>query len=106
MARPGNVAAGEVRGAALTVQRKAEMNEHDRHANWSVRRPGPRSSVPDPDEKRRDQRARQVPVRAGEWVTFSIGGLVLGSIDGAARVNLAQLVNRADGKIDRLATRW
>ena len=39
---------------------------------------------------------------AGECVTFSIGGLVLGSLDGAPRVNLAQLVNRADGKIDRL----
>lgn len=39
---------------------------------------------------------------AGECVTFSIGGLVLGSIDGAPRVNLAQLVNRADGKVDRL----
>ncbi len=39
---------------------------------------------------------------AGECVTFSIGGLVLGSIDGASRVNLAQLVNRADGKVDRL----
>src|SRR5260370_10552056 len=39
---------------------------------------------------------------SGECVTFSIGGLVLGSIDGAPRVNLAQLVNRADGKIDRL----
>ena len=38
----------------------------------------------------------------GECVTFSIGGLVLGSIDGAPRVNLAQLVNRADGKVDRL----
>ena len=31
-----------------------------------------------------------------------MGGLVLGSVDGAARVNLAQLVNRSDGKIDRL----
>jgi uncharacterized protein len=39
---------------------------------------------------------------AGECVTFSIGGLVLGSIDGTPRVNLAQLVNRADGKVDRL----
>src|SRR5579885_3294231 len=40
--------------------------------------------------------------RAGECVTFSIGGLVLGSIDGAPRVNLAQLVKRADVKVDRL----
>ena len=40
--------------------------------------------------------------RAGESVVFSIGGLVLGSVDGAPRVNLAQLVNRNDGRIDRL----
>jgi hypothetical protein len=40
--------------------------------------------------------------RQGEAVTFSVGGLVLGSAPGAARLNLAQLVNRSDGKIDRL----
>jgi len=40
--------------------------------------------------------------RKGESVTFLLGGLVLGSVDAAPRVNLAQLVNRADGKIDRL----
>jgi uncharacterized protein len=40
--------------------------------------------------------------RKGESVTFLVGGLVLGSVEGAPRVNLAQLVNRADGKIDRL----
>jgi predicted acyl esterase len=40
--------------------------------------------------------------RPGESVTFLVGGLVLGSVEGAPRVNLAQLVNRADGKIDRL----
>ena len=40
--------------------------------------------------------------RIGESVTFLVGGLVLGSVEGAPRVNLAQLVNRADGKIDRL----
>lgn len=40
--------------------------------------------------------------RAGEAVTFSIGGLVLGSVTGTERVNLAQLVNRVDGKIERL----
>jgi predicted acyl esterase len=40
--------------------------------------------------------------RKGESVTFLIGGLVLGSAAGAPSVNLAQLVNRADGKIDRL----
>lgn len=38
----------------------------------------------------------------GECVTFFIGGLVLGAIDGSPRVSLAQLVNRNDGKIDRL----
>jgi predicted acyl esterase len=40
--------------------------------------------------------------RADEAVTFLIGGLVLGAVDGAPRLNLAQLVNRADGKLDRL----
>jgi predicted acyl esterase len=40
--------------------------------------------------------------RAGEAVTFLVGGLVLGAVEGAARVNLAQLVNRVAGKIDRL----
>lgn len=38
----------------------------------------------------------------GTAVTFFIGGIVLGSIDGAPRVNLAQLIHRSDGKIDRL----
>jgi hypothetical protein len=38
----------------------------------------------------------------GESVTFLVGNLVLGSVQGAPRVNLAQLVNRVDGKIDRL----
>src|SRR4051795_6323480 len=40
--------------------------------------------------------------RAGESVTFFIGGLILGSVEGAERVNLAQLVPRVDGKIERL----
>lgn len=40
--------------------------------------------------------------RPGEAVTFAVGGLVLGSVDGGPRVNLAQLVNRSDGKVDRL----
>ncbi len=40
--------------------------------------------------------------RKGETVTFGVGGLVLGSVKGAPRVNLAQLVPRVDGKIDRL----
>jgi len=40
--------------------------------------------------------------RKGESVTFLVGGLVLGSVEGAPRVNLAQLVNRADGNIDKL----
>ena len=38
----------------------------------------------------------------GEAVTFLVGGLVLGTVEGAPRVNLAQLVNRVAGKIDRL----
>lgn len=40
--------------------------------------------------------------RAGESVAFRIGGLVLGSAEGAPRLNLAQLVDRVDGRIDRL----
>ena len=40
--------------------------------------------------------------RRGEAVTFFIGGIVLGTAAGAPRVNLAQLVNSVDGKIDRL----
>ncbi|MDQ2848379.1 MAG: CocE/NonD family hydrolase [Actinomycetota bacterium] len=38
----------------------------------------------------------------GEAVTFLVGGLVLGTVEGAPRVNLAQLVNRVDGNIDKL----
>ncbi len=40
--------------------------------------------------------------RVGEAVTFAIGRLVLGATAGATRVNLAQLVPRVAGKIDRL----
>jgi hypothetical protein len=40
--------------------------------------------------------------RAGEAVTFSVGGLVLGAVEGAPLVNLAQLVPRVDGRIDKL----
>ncbi|MEE4545878.1 CocE/NonD family hydrolase [Streptomyces sp. V4-01] len=40
--------------------------------------------------------------RPGEAVTFLVGGLVLGTVEGAPRVNLAQLVNRVAGRIDRL----
>ncbi len=40
--------------------------------------------------------------RPGEAVTFLVGGLVLGTVEGAPRINLAQLVNRVAGKIDRL----
>ena len=40
--------------------------------------------------------------RAGEAVTFLVGGLVLGTIEGAPRVNLAQLVNRVAGDIGKL----
>ena len=40
--------------------------------------------------------------RAGEAISFGVGGLVLGAVDGAPRLNLAQLVNRVAGKIDKL----
>ena len=39
---------------------------------------------------------------AGEAVTFIVGGLVLGAVEGAPRINLAQLVNRVAGSIDKL----
>ncbi len=38
----------------------------------------------------------------GETVTFLIGGLVLGTTKAAPRVNLAQLVNRVAGNIEKL----
>jgi len=38
----------------------------------------------------------------GEVVSFLVGGLVLGSVPGAPAVNLAQLVDRVDGRIDKL----
>jgi uncharacterized protein len=40
--------------------------------------------------------------RPGEAVTFLVGSLVLGTTRGAPRVNLAQLVNRVVGNIDKL----
>ena len=40
--------------------------------------------------------------RPHESITFFVGGLVLGSVEGAPRVTLAQLVDRSDGKVDRL----
>ena len=40
--------------------------------------------------------------RRGEAVAFLVGGLILGAVEGAPRVNLAQLVNRAAGKLERL----
>ncbi|MES2265054.1 MAG: CocE/NonD family hydrolase [Pseudomonadota bacterium] len=40
--------------------------------------------------------------RDGEAITFLVGGLVLGAVEGAPRLNLAQLVNRVAGKIDKL----
>ena len=40
--------------------------------------------------------------RDGEAVTFSVGGLVIGTAKGELLVNLAQLVNRVDGNIDKL----
>ncbi|MGY2737145.1 CocE/NonD family hydrolase [Sphingomonas sp. UYP23] len=39
---------------------------------------------------------------AGESITFLIGGVVLGATEGAPRINLAQLVNRVAGNIDKL----
>jgi predicted acyl esterase len=41
--------------------------------------------------------------RAGETVTFHVGGIVLGTAEGTPRINLAQLVERVDGKIERLS---
>ncbi len=40
--------------------------------------------------------------RAGEAVTFLVGRLALGTVEGAPRVNLAQLVHRVSGNIDKL----
>ena len=40
--------------------------------------------------------------RQGEAVTFLVGRLVLGAVEGAPRVTLAHLVNRVGGKIDCL----
>jgi hypothetical protein len=40
--------------------------------------------------------------RADEAISFLIGGIVLGAIEAAPRLNLAQLANRVDGKIDKL----
>ena len=40
--------------------------------------------------------------RAGEAITFLVGGLVLGSVKATSRLNLAQLANRVAGKIDKL----
>lgn len=40
--------------------------------------------------------------RRGEAVTFLVGGLVFGTVEGAPEVNLAQLVNRVAGNIDKL----
>ncbi|WP_373987286.1 CocE/NonD family hydrolase [Duganella sp. BuS-21] len=40
--------------------------------------------------------------RAGEAISFQIGGLVLGAVEAAPRLNLADLVNRVAGKIDKL----
>jgi predicted acyl esterase len=40
--------------------------------------------------------------RADEAITFLVGGIVLGATEAAPRLNLAQLANRVDGKVDRL----
>ena len=44
----------------------------------------------------------QFQYRAGEAIAFLVGGVVLGSVEAAPRMNLAQLVNRVAGKIDKL----
>lgn len=38
----------------------------------------------------------------GEAITFHVGGLILGAVQGAPKLNLAHLVNRVAGKIDKL----
>ncbi|MEN0108760.1 MAG: hydrolase, partial [Pseudomonas sp.] len=40
--------------------------------------------------------------RADEAISFLIGGITLGATQAAPRLNLAQLANRVDGKIDKL----
>jgi predicted acyl esterase len=40
--------------------------------------------------------------RADEAITFLVGGVVLGATEAAPRLNLAQLANRVDGKVDKL----
>jgi predicted acyl esterase len=40
--------------------------------------------------------------RAGEAIAFLVGGLALGAVEAAPRLNLAKLVNRVAGKIDKL----
>jgi predicted acyl esterase len=45
----------------------------------------------------------QFAYRDGEAVTFFLGSLAIGSVRGAPRVNLAQLVSRVDGNIDKLS---
>src|SRR5207245_10677765 len=45
---------------------------------------------------------RDVAHRKGDAVSVLVSGPALGSVPSTPRMNLAQLVNRADGKIDRL----
>ena len=40
--------------------------------------------------------------RADEAITFLVGGIVLGAVEAAPRLNLAQLAKRVDGKLDKL----
>ena len=40
--------------------------------------------------------------REGEAITFLVGGVVLGAVEAAPRLNLTQLANRVAGKIDKL----
>jgi predicted acyl esterase len=55
-----------------------------------------------PSQNGRTNERGEFRYRAGEAISFFVGGLVLGSVEAAPTVNLAQLVNRVDGKIDRL----
>ena len=46
--------------------------------------------------------AGEFQYRAGEAITFLVGGLVLGAVEAVPRLNLARLVTRVGGKIERL----
>lgn len=46
--------------------------------------------------------AGEFQYRAGEAISFMVGGLVLGAVEAAPRLNLANLINRVSGRIDKL----